>query len=93
MGNIKRNRLISVIVPMYNVEKYLETCVYSIEKQTYSPIEIILVDDGSKDKTLEVANNLARKFSNIKVFFQKNQGQGKARNVGLKYAQGNSLPL
>lgn len=88
MENTNKNVLISVIVPMYNVEKYLEQCVVSIEYQNYSPLELILVDDGSQDRTLEVAKGLAEKFQNIQVIYQENQGQGKARNTGLSHAKG-----
>lgn len=91
MVSMNKNKLLSVIVPMYNVEKYLKTCVESIEKQTYTPIEIILVDDGSKDCTLRVANDLAAQFDNIKIYSQSNQGQGAARNNGLSRANGDLI--
>lgn len=91
MESMSRKVLLSVIVPMYNVEKYLKKCVDSIEKQTYSPIEIILVDDGSRDQTLQIAYELSEQFDNIKVFSQKNQGQGKARNTGLSHAKGDLI--
>lgn len=91
MESMNENVLLSVIVPMYNVEKYLRTCVDSIEKQTYSPIEIILVDDGSIDRTLQIAYELSEQFDNIKVFSQENQGQGKARNTGLSHAKGDLI--
>ncbi|SJZ77222.1 glycosyltransferase family 2 protein [Anaerorhabdus furcosa] len=84
----KRNNYISVIVPMYNVEKYLEECVDSIEKQTYKNIEVILVDDGSEDSTFEVAKCLAKKYKNIVLLQQENGGQAKARNTGLIKASG-----
>lgn len=91
MESMNEKALISVIVPMYNVEKYLKTCIDSIEKQTYSPIEIILVDDGSIDRTLQIAYELSEQFDNIKVFSQENQGQGKARNTGLSHAKGDLI--
>lgn len=91
MESINEKALLSVIVPMYNVEKYLKTCIDSIEKQTYSPIEIILVDDGSIDRTLQIAYELSEQFDNIKVFSQENQGQGKARNTGLSHAKGDLI--
>ena len=91
MESMNENVLLSVIVPMYNVEKYLKTCIDSIEKQTYSPIEIILVDDGSIDRTLQIAYELSEQFDNIKVFSQENQGQGKARNTGLSHAKGDLI--
>lgn len=91
MESMNEKALLSVIVPMYNVEKYLKTCIDSIEKQTYSPIEIILVDDGSIDQTLQIAYELSEQFDNIKVFSQENQGQGKARNTGLSHAKGDLI--
>lgn len=91
MESMNEKALLSIIVPMYNVEKYLKTCVDSIEKQTYSPIEIILVDDGSIDQTLQIAYELSEQFDNIKVFSQENQGQGKARNTGLSHAKGDLI--
>ena len=79
---------ISAIVPMFNVDKYLITCVESIERQTLKDIEIILIDDGSKDNTLLVAKKLAAQYSNIVVLHQSNKGQAAARNAGLKVATG-----
>lgn len=89
MENIQKgNKDISVIVPMYNVEKYLEECIESLEKQTYKNLEIILVDDGSKDSTFQVAQKLAHKYTNIVLIQQENGGQAKARNTGLMRASG-----
>lgn len=82
---------ISVIVPVYNVEKYLEDCIDSIENQTYNNIELILVDDGSTDKSLEIAKTMKKKYNNIIVISQENQGQGAARNVGLNYSSGDYI--
>ena len=80
--------LITVIVPVYNVEKYLEQCVNSILNQTYKNIEIILVDDGSKDKSGQLCNEFSNKYSQIKTIHKKNAGLGMARNSGLKIANG-----
>ena len=80
--------LITVIVPVYNVEKYLEQCVDSILNQTYKNIEIILVDDGSKDKSGQLCNEFSNKYSQIKTIHKKNAGLGMARNSGLKIANG-----
>lgn len=82
---------ISVIIPMYNVEKYLTECVESIEKQTYQNFEIILVDDGSCDNTYEVAQVLATRFNNIILHRKDNGGQASARNVGLMLAKGDYI--
>lgn len=79
---------VSVVVPVYNVEKYLERCVQSILSQTYSNLEIILVDDGAKDSSPELCEQLARQDGRIKVVHQENRGLGGARNTGLDHATG-----
>ena len=80
--------LISVIVPVYNVEKYLFKCYTSIANQTYSNIEIILVDDGSKDDSSKICDDIAKKDSRVYVIHKKNEGLGFARNSGLEIARG-----
>lgn len=80
--------LISVIVPVYKVEKYLDKCVQSIVDQTYKNLEIILVDDGSPDNSGAMCDVWAEKDSRIKVIHQRNQGGGAARNAGLDIASG-----
>lgn len=85
------SELISVIVPIYNVEKYLEKCVNSILKQTYANLEIILVDDGSTDRCSEICNKLEKSDDRIKVVHQQNGGLSKARNVGIDMARGSYL--
>ncbi len=80
--------LISIIVPVYNVEPYLERCVHSILNQTYPNIEVILVDDGSPDKCPEMCDNLALLDKRIKVIHKKNGGLSDARNAGLDLAKG-----
>lgn len=82
------NPKISIIVPMYGVEKYLDKCVKSIQNQTIRDIEIILVDDGSPDKCGELAEEYAKKDSRIKVIHQENSGLGPARNSGMYAASG-----
>ena len=79
---------VSVIVPVYNAEKYLERCINSLTNQTLEDIEIILVDDSSSDGSLEVCNNAAKKDSRIKVIHKVNEGAGKARNAALEIATG-----
>ena len=74
---------LTVVVPMYNVEKYLEKCIYSLLNQTLKIEEIILVDDGSKDRCGEIADEFASKYDNIKVVHQKNGGLSAARNTGI----------
>ena len=82
------NELISIIVPVYKVEKYLEKCVKSILKQTYTNLEIILVDDGSPDKCGQLCDELAKTDDRIKVFHKENGGLSDARNFGVERANG-----
>ena len=80
---------VSVIVPVYNVEGYLEKCLDSLVKQTLKDIEIIVVNDGSTDNSLEIAKKFEKKYFDIlKVYSKKNGGLSDARNYGLKYAKG-----
>ena len=79
---------ISIIVPIYNVERYLEECIHSILSQTYKNIEIILVDDGSTDRCGEICDRFSEKHENIIVIHQTNQGLPHARNAGLRWATG-----
>ena len=69
---------ITVIIPVYNVEKYLKKCVDSVEKQTYKNFEVILVDDGSTDSSGELCDVLAKENDNIRVIHQENKGLGGA---------------
>lgn len=80
--------MISVVIPVYNVENYLEECVYSVINQSYSSIEIILVDDGSTDSSGSICDNLKMVDSRIKVFHKTNGGLSDARNYGLLKASG-----
>jgi len=82
---------ISVIVPVYNAERYISRCVDSILKQTYSDWELLLVDDGSKDNSLAILNDYGKKDSRIRTFHQENAGAGAARNVGLENAIGDYI--
>lgn len=80
--------LISVIIPAYNVEKYIQRCIESIRKQTYSNLQIVIVDDGSTDQTGKIADSLSMKDSRIQVLHKQNQGVSAARNSGLEVARG-----
>ena len=82
------DELISVIVPIYNTEKYLVECVESIRKQTYSNIEIILVDAGSTDASIEICDEFAEKDSRVRVFHKENEGVAVARNFGIQHSNG-----
>lgn len=79
---------VSVIVPVYNVEKYLKKCIDSLLIQTYEDIEIILIDDGSTDSSGEICDSYSKKDSRIKVIHKKNGGLSDARNKGLDLASG-----
>lgn len=79
---------ISIVIPAYNVENYIEQCLLSVIKQTYKTLEIIVVDDGSKDKTGEIADKYAKMDDRIIVVHQNNGGLPNARNTGMKYAHG-----
>lgn len=83
--------LISVIIPVYNVEKYIEKCIDSVLSQTYPNIEIILVDDGSPDQCGYICDEYAEKYEHIKVIHKKNGGLSDARNCGLEYVSGELL--
>ena len=79
---------VSIIVPVYNMEKYLRECLDSLVNQTLKDIEIICINDGSKDNSLEILNEYSQKDSRIKVINKENEGQGVARNLGISKAQG-----
>ena len=86
---IEKDELISIIVPAYNVESLVERCLYSLCVQTYQNIEIVVVDDGSTDKTGQVCRDYAKKDSRIVVVTQENGGLSAARNKGIQVAHGN----
>ena len=83
--------LISIIVPIYNTEQYLQECIDSLLKQTYPRIEIVLVNDGSSDQSLEISIRNAKQNRNIKIINQKNKGVSAARNRGILESQGDYL--
>ncbi|WP_290148085.1 glycosyltransferase family 2 protein [uncultured Dubosiella sp.] len=85
------NELVSIVVPIYNVEKYLSKCIDSLIDQTYKNLEIILVNDGSTDQSGDIAQQYAKQDSRIRYIIQKNKGLGGARNTGLEYAKGNYI--
>lgn len=87
------NDLISVVIPIYNVEKFLHICVESILQQTYKNLQIILVDDGSSDDCPKICDDYVKKDCRIQVIHKKNGGLSDARNVGIQCAKGKFLTL
>ena len=82
------NPLISVIIPVYNVAKYVRRCIESVERQTYQSLEVILVDDGSTDDSGKICDELEDEFDNITVFHTANSGLSAARNFGMNHISG-----
>lgn len=82
---------VSVIIPAYNADKYIEECISSLLAQTLQEFEAICVDDGSTDSTLEILERFAKEDNRIKVYHQKNRYAGTARNLGMSYAEGKYL--
>ena len=82
---------ISVIVPIYRVEKYLPACIDSILYQTFTDFELILVDDGSPDRCPEICDEVARRDARVRVIHQANAGLSAARNAGIEIAHGEWL--
>ena len=85
---MKSKKLISIIVPVYNVENYIEECLDSIKNQTHKDIEVILVNDGSTDGSREICEQYCEKDSRFKLINQENQGLSEARNVGVRASIG-----
>lgn len=85
------DKLVSFVIPVYNVEKYLNRCIESIVNQTYKNIEIILVDDASPDKCPQMCDEWAKRDGRIKVIHKENAGAGMARNTGLDNATGDYI--
>lgn len=85
---MENNIKISVIIPAFNVEKYIERCINSVIQQSLKEIEIIVIDDGSTDKTLELIKEIEKNDKRVIVIEQENQGSSAARNSGLKRARG-----
>lgn len=82
---------VSVIVPVYNTEPYLEQCIESILGQTLREMEVICVDDGSSDRSVEILKEKSRLDQRLRILTQKNSGGGAARNLGMKHAKGKYL--
>ena len=91
MTKQKKSPEISIIVPVYKVEKYLNECIDSILAQTFTDFELILVDDGSPDNCPALCDAAAKKDSRVRVIHQQNKGLSGARNAGIDVARGNWL--
>ena len=91
MYNNENVDLVSIIIPVYNVEDFVEQCIDSILNQTYSNLEIIAVNDGSTDSSLKILENIKKKDSRVMIINQKNSGVSSARNAGIAKANGKYL--
>ena len=85
------NPLISIIVPVYNTEKYLCNCLDSILAQSYNNWEAICINDGSTDKSMSILEDYAKKDKRIKIINQENKGLSETRNIGMKKAKGDYI--
>ena len=83
--------MVSVVIPVYNAEKYLHRCLDSVVNQTYKDIEIVLVDDGSTDGSGAICDDFARRYDNIVVQHRENMGPSVARNYGISISSGDYL--
>ncbi len=84
-------QLVTIVIPIYNTERYLERCIESVINQTYRNLEIILIDDESPDNCPQICDNYAEKDPRIKVIHKKNEGLGMARNTGIDHATGDYI--
>ena len=80
--------MFSIVIPVYNIEKYIEKCVTSVQEQSYINFEIVLVDDGSTDSSGNICDDLAKKDKRIRVIHKKNGGLSEARNTGIDFSKG-----
>lgn len=83
-----RAKTLSIIIPVYNAEKYIENILRKLEEQKNDQVEIILIDDGSRDKSLEICQKFSAENDSFKVFHQENKGASAARNQGIRMAEG-----
>ena len=88
---MRRNPLVSIVIPVYNVEKYLKQCMDSVIGQTYANLEIVCVNDGSPDNSISILREYEQRDSRVKVIDTENQGLSGARNVGTSYCSGDYL--
>lgn len=88
---IDQTALVSVIIPLYNNQRFIEKCIKSLQAQTYKNCEIIVIDDGSTDNSLSIANAISKEDTRVKVFKKENEGVSSARNLGIEKAQGDYI--
>ena len=88
---MNKTPLVSIIIPVYNVEKYLERCIQSVRSQTYNNIEIILIDDGSPDNSPIICDRFRELDERIIVVHKKNGGLSDARNAGVQISKGDYI--
>uniref|UniRef100_UPI003A8A7744 glycosyltransferase family 2 protein n=4 Tax=Helicobacteraceae TaxID=72293 RepID=UPI003A8A7744 len=81
---MSQTKKVAIIIPIYNVEKFLNECLDSIVNQTYTNLEILLINDGSTDSSLQIAKEYAQKDSRITIIDKENGGQANARNAGIE---------
>lgn len=84
---------ITVIIPLYNMEKYIDKCLNSVLSQTIKGLEVFVIDDGSTDKSMKIVKDYCKKYKNIKVYHQNNQGQAVAKNYGIMHATGKYVAI
>lgn len=89
--NIRKNNTIGIVVPVYNVENYLKDCVESVINQTFNNYELLLINDGSSDKSFEIAKNYTSKYANITLIDKINKGLSHTRNLGIDYYINNQI--
>lgn len=86
--NMKVEKMVSIIIPVYNSEKYIECCLQSVFAQTYTNYEVIIVDDGSTDKTISIINRIVKRKEHVVLLRKPNGGVSSARNFGIQYSRG-----
>ena len=84
---MEKNQIVSLIIPIYNKEKYLKCCLDSVVNQTYRELEILLVDDGSTDASRSICEEYAKRDARIKVIPKENGGVSSARNLGMEHSR------
>lgn len=90
-GSVKKRAAVSVVVPVYNVENYIEQCAFFVLNQSYPCCELIIIDDGSTDSTPQILDRIAEINSCIRVIHKENAGVSAARNTGIDMAQGDYI--